>query len=94
MEFLYLIATRLVEPLVEFKSFNSEIQDTQVDILHQDVSVHKASALSDHLGVSTSMDVDVDSVEADLNAGASLGVPSLDPYGQTVPACVCHFCVS
>ena len=43
---------------MEFKSFYSEIQDTQVDVLHQDVSVHQPSVLSDLLGGSTSMDVD------------------------------------
>ena len=52
---------------MEFKSFYSEIQDTQVD-LHQDASVRQPSALSDLLGGSTCMDVDVDSVEAELNA--------------------------
>ena len=51
---------------MEFKSFYSEIQDTQVD-LHQDASVRQPSALSDLLGGSTSMDVDVDSVEGELN---------------------------
>jgi hypothetical protein len=45
---------------MEFKSFYSELQDTQVDILPQDVSEHQPSALSDLLGGSTSMDVDVD----------------------------------
>jgi len=49
---------------MEFKSFYSEIQDTQVDVLHQDASVHQPSALSDLLGISTSMDANVDSVEA------------------------------
>ena len=44
------------------------IQDTQVDLLPQDASVRHPSALSDLLGGSTSMDVDVDSVEAELNA--------------------------
>ena len=53
---------------MESKSFYSEIQDTQVDLLHQDASVHQPSDLSDLLGVSTCMDVDVDSVEAELNA--------------------------
>ena len=42
---------------MEFKSFYSEIQDTQVDLLHQDASVHQPSVLSDLLGGSTSMDV-------------------------------------
>jgi hypothetical protein len=51
-----------------FKIFYSEIQDTQVDVLLQDEPVHQPSALSDLLGGSTSMDVDVDSVEAELNA--------------------------
>lgn len=51
---------------MEFKSFYSEIQDSQVDVL-QDVSVHQPSVLSDLLGGSTSMDVDVDSVESELN---------------------------
>ncbi len=40
---------------MEFKSFYSEIQDTQVDLLHQDASVHQPSALSDLLGGSVSM---------------------------------------
>ncbi len=53
---------------MEFKNFYNEIQDTQVDLLHQDASVHQPSALSDLLGDSTYMDVDVDSVEAELNA--------------------------
>ena len=53
---------------MEFKSFYIEIQDTQVDLLHQDASVHQPSALSDLLGDSTCMDVDVDSVEVELNA--------------------------
>ena len=44
------------------------IQDTQVDLLPQDASVRQPSALSDLLGGSTCMDVDVDSVEAELNA--------------------------
>jgi hypothetical protein len=44
---------------MEFKSFYSEIQDTQVDVL-QGASVHEPSALSDLLGGSTCMDVDVD----------------------------------
>ena len=51
---------------MEFKRFDSEIQDTQVDVLHQDVSVHQPSALSDLLDDITSIDVDVDSVEAEL----------------------------
>ena len=54
--------------VMEFKSFYSEIQDTQVDLLHQDGSVRQPSDLSDLLGGSTCMDVDVDSVEAELNA--------------------------
>ena len=53
---------------MEFKSFHIEIQDTQVDLVHQDASVHQPSALSDLLGGSTCMDVDVDSVEAEVNA--------------------------
>jgi hypothetical protein len=53
--------------LNDLSSFYSEIQDTQVDVLHQDVSVHQPSALSDLLGGRTSMDVDVDSVEDELN---------------------------
>ena len=53
---------------MEFKNFYSEIQDTQVDVLHQDASVHQPSALSDLSGGSTSMDVAVDSVETELNA--------------------------
>ncbi len=44
---------------MELKSFYSEIHDTEVDLLHQDASVHQPSALSDLLGDSTSMDVDV-----------------------------------
>jgi hypothetical protein len=52
---------------MEFKSFYNEIQDTQVDLVHQDASVHQPSVLSDLLGGNTSMDVDVDSVEAELN---------------------------
>ncbi len=52
---------------MEFKSLYNEIQDTQVDLLHQDASVHQPSALNDLLGGSTCMDVDVDSVEAELN---------------------------
>ena len=53
---------------MEFKSFYNEIQDTQVDLVHQDASVHQPSVLSDLLGDSTSMDVDIDSVEAEMNA--------------------------
>ena len=53
---------------MEFKSFYSEIQDTQVDLLHQDASIRQPCALSDLLGDSTCMDVDVDSVETELNA--------------------------
>ena len=52
---------------MEFKIFYSEIQDTRVDVL-QDSSVHQPSVLSDLLGGSSSMDVDVDSVEDELNA--------------------------
>jgi hypothetical protein len=52
---------------MEFKSFYSDIQDTQLDLLHQDASVRQPSALSDLLGGSTCMDVDVDSVETELN---------------------------
>ena len=44
----------------EFKFVSSGIQDTQVDVLHQDVSVHQPSGLGDHVGDSTSMDVNVD----------------------------------
>jgi len=36
---------------MESKSFYSEIQDTQVEVLHQDASVHQPSDLSDLLGV-------------------------------------------
>ncbi len=43
--------------LNDLSSFYSEIQDTQVDVLHQDVSVHQPSVLSDLLGGRTSMDV-------------------------------------
>jgi hypothetical protein len=52
---------------MEFKIVYSEIQDTQVDVLHEDVSVHQPSVLSDLLGGSTSMDVDVDDVDAELH---------------------------
>ena len=52
---------------MEFKRFYSEVQDTQVDFLHHDGSVRQPSALSDLLGGSTCMDVDVDSVEVELN---------------------------
>ncbi len=45
---------------------------------HQDVSVHQPSALSDLLGGSTSMDVDVDSVEVELNAYTRVQHLSLD----------------
>jgi hypothetical protein len=50
-------------------NINSEIQDTQVDIFHEDVSVHQPSALSDLLptGWQYIMDVDVD-IETELNA--------------------------
>ena len=58
---------------MEFKIFYSEIQDTQVDVLHEDVSVHQPSVLSDLLGGSTSMDVDVDIVETELNAYTRVG---------------------
>ena len=40
---------------------------TAVDLVHRDTSVHQPSALSDLLGGSTCMDVDVDSVETELN---------------------------
>ena len=59
---------------MEFKSFYSEIHDTEVDLPHQDASVHQPSDLSDLLGDSTSMDVDVDSVEAELNAYTRVAV--------------------
>ena len=52
----------------ETKSSCSEIQDTQVDVLHKYASVNQPSALSDMLGGSTSMDVSVDTVETELNA--------------------------
>jgi hypothetical protein len=42
---------------MEFKIFHNEIQDTQVHVLHQDVSVHQSNVLSDLLGDITSMDV-------------------------------------
>ncbi len=45
---------------------------------HQDASVRQPSALSDLLGGSTCMDVDVDSVEADLNAYTRVQQVSLD----------------
>jgi hypothetical protein len=60
------------------KAVYSEIQDTQLDILHQDVQVHQPSALSDLSGGSTSMDVDVDIVEAELNAYTRVQQVSLD----------------
>ena len=63
---------------MEFKSFYSEIHDTQVHLLHQDASVHQPSSLSDLLGGSTSMDVDVDSVETELNAYTRVQQVSLD----------------
>jgi hypothetical protein len=63
---------------MEFKSFYREIHDTQVDLLHQDASVHQPSALSDLLGGSTSMDVDVDSVETELNAYTKVQQVTLD----------------
>jgi hypothetical protein len=52
---------------MEFKSFYNEIQHTQADVLHQDVSVHQPSVLCDLLGdrLGTSMDV-----ETELNAYA------------------------
>ena len=37
-------------------------------VLHQDVSSHQPGSFCDLLGDNTSMDVDVDSVEAELNA--------------------------
>jgi hypothetical protein len=43
------------------------MQDTQV-YLHQDASVRQPSVLSDLLGGSTCMDVDVDSVGTEFNA--------------------------
>ena len=52
---------------MEFKGFYSKIQES-VDVLHQNVSVRQPSALNDLFGDSRSMDVDVDSVEAELNA--------------------------
>ncbi len=52
---------------MEYKIFYNDIQDTQVDLLHQDASVHQPSVLSDLLGGSICMDVDVDSVETELN---------------------------
>ena len=54
-----------------------EIQDTQIDVL-QDASVHQPSVLSDLLGGSTSMDVDVDSVETELNSYTRVQQVSLD----------------
>ncbi len=48
------------------------------DVPHQDASVHQPSALSDLLGGSTSMDVDVDSVESELNAYTRVQQVSLD----------------
>ena len=63
---------------MEFKRFYSEIQDTQVDLLHQDASVRQPSDLSDLLGDSTCMDVDVDSVETELNAYPSVQQVPLD----------------
>jgi hypothetical protein len=55
----FLIAS-LLDPHTKSLSF---CDDTQVDLLHQDASVHQPSALSDLLGGITSMVVDVDSVE-------------------------------
>jgi hypothetical protein len=54
---------------MEFKKFDSEIQDTRVVVLHENVSVHEPSPspLSDLLGGSTSMHVDVD-IETEVNA--------------------------
>jgi hypothetical protein len=63
---------------MEFKSFYSEIHDTEVDLLHQDASVHQPSVLSDLLDDSTSMDVDVDSVETELNTYTRVQKVSLD----------------
>ena len=63
---------------MEFKSFYNEIQDTQVDLLHQDASVRQPSALSDLLGDSTCMDVDVDTVDTELNAYTRVQQVSLD----------------
>ncbi len=63
---------------MEFKGFYIEIQDTLVDLLHQDESVHQPSTLSDLLGRSTCMDVDVDSVEAELNVYKRLHQVPLD----------------
>ena len=63
---------------MEFKSFHIEIQDTQVDVLHEDVSLHQPSPLSDLLGASTSMDVDDDSVEVELNDYTRVQQVSLD----------------
>ena len=65
---------------MEFKSFYSDLQDTQVDLLHQDASVHQPSVLSDLLGGSTSLDVDVDSVESELNAYTRVQQASLDAH--------------
>jgi hypothetical protein len=39
---------------------HQDVYQDKVDGLHQDVSVHQPSSLSDLLGASTSMDVDVD----------------------------------
>jgi hypothetical protein len=68
---------------MEFKSFYRDILDTQVDVLHQYVSVHQPSALSGLLGGSTSMDADVDrgcggraKCLHDFAAGAPLHRPS------------------
>jgi hypothetical protein len=66
---------------MELKSFYRDIQDTQVDVLHQDVSVQQPNALSDHLGDSTSKDADVDNVEAELNACTSV---QQYPFTQTL----------
>ena len=48
-------------------SLSPHQKDTQEDVLHQDVSVHQPSASGDLSGGSTSLDVDVDSVETELN---------------------------
>ncbi len=63
---------------MEFKRFFSEIHDTQVDLLHQDASVHQPSVLSDLLGGSTSMDVDVDSLDTELNVHTRVQQVPLD----------------
>jgi hypothetical protein len=68
---------------MDFKSFYFEIQDTQVDLLHQDASVHQPSDLSDLLGGSTCMDVDVDCRNQGLWSQTSEALASEASTGHT-----------